>query len=53
MKVRIYLRDIPSNPLVGCGCDAEVIPYTNKITGESDPMIMFTPPIGGLTKAPF
>lgn len=45
MNVRIYNRHgQPDFPLHECGSDAVKMPYTNKISGESDPIIMFTPP---------
>ena len=48
MRVRIYGSDghTPASPLAGLNqTDGDMVPYINKISGKSDPIIFFTPPI--------
>ena len=45
MRVKCFRRGQPDTPFPAEGFEAEVQPYTNKITGQSDPVIMFTPPL--------
>lgn len=48
MRVRIYSSDgvTPFSPLPHLDqCEAEMVPYVNKVTGKSDPLLVFTPPI--------
>ena len=48
MRVRVYSSDgvTPFAPLSGLDqCEAEMVPYINKVSGKSDPLLVFTPPI--------
>ena len=47
MRVRVYSSDgvTPFAPLPRLDqCEAELVPYVNKASGKSDPLLVFTPP---------